>query len=169
MTTKELIQIEKDKLTNFKGDKRSKEYKELKKSVKLQLHIYEHPDDYITEDVLSYTISIGDAPTIDTQEQPKPLLIESEPYNPFKDLSVLEDLKKVRRHYRKIDEFTEEQYNILVDNLPEGNRITGTEQKNILSVYNELFKTKKKASSCAACVRSVIKMLKPLVDHYKVL
>tara|TARA_R110000796_G_scaffold162344_1_gene279117 strand:- start:2366 stop:2827 length:462 start_codon:yes stop_codon:yes gene_type:complete len=148
----------KKQIKNYKGDKRSKEYKDLKAELKASNYSYE------VEPLRTPKIQ-NEIP----QEAPKEVLVKSGSNNPFEDLNVLEELKTNRRHYRNIKSFSREQYDILTANLPIGNQITGPEQNKLLEVYNQLFGTKKKRSNCASCVRSVIKMLQPLVGHYKAL
>ena len=47
------------------------------------------------------------------------------------------------------------------------NKVTSIEQKKLLLIYNRVFNTNKKGSSCAPCVRSMVNELDKLYKNYK--
>jgi len=64
----------------------------------------------------------------------------------------------------------EDEYNYLKENLlkfKQRNVISGQEQKQLIKIYNRVFKRQKKMSSCASCVQSLVTELIILFKTYE--
>ena len=64
----------------------------------------------------------------------------------------------------------EDEYNYLKDNLvkfKQRNVVSGDEQKQLLKIYNRVFKRQKTMSQCATCVQSLVTELLILLKTYE--
>ena len=64
----------------------------------------------------------------------------------------------------------EDEYNYLKENLlkfKQRNVVSGQEQKQLIKIYNRVFKRQKKMSSCASCVQSLVTELIILFKTYE--
>lgn len=63
--------------------------------------------------------------------------------------------------------FTEQEYNFLVGFFRENKeRVTYDERKQVYDVYNRVFRTAAKVTSCTACWNDKVKRLKTLLNDY---
>jgi hypothetical protein len=135
-------------MEEFKGDKRSKAYKEWKKN-------HEAKSEGVGDTVAKITKATG------IEKAVKFLAGED---------CGCEERKEVLNHifpYQKPLCFTEEEYNYLTGRIGKMNKVTIEEQKQILSIYNRVFKDKKELTSCSSCfLNGVWKKLERVYKEY---
>ena len=70
--------------------------------------------------------------------------------------------------YNKPECLTEDEYNYLAE-FYSSNRsvLTGMEKQQLLSIYNRVFKQKKRMTSCSACLRNIYDKLKQYFESYQ--
>ena len=135
-------------MEEFKGDKRSKAYKEWKKN-------HEAKSEGVGDTVAKITKATG------IEKAVKFLAGED---------CGCDERKEVLNHifpYQKPLCFTEEEYNYLTGRIGKMNKVTIEEQKQILSIYNRVFKDKKELTSCSSCfLNGVWKKLERVYKEY---
>jgi len=135
-------------MEEFKGDKRSKAYKEWKKN-------HEAKSEGVGDTISKLTKATG------IEKAVKFLAGED---------CGCDSRKKVLNHifpYQKPLCFTEEEYNYLTGRIGKMNKVTIEEQKQILSIYNRVFKDKKELTSCSSCfLNGVWKKLERVYKEY---
>tara|TARA_R100000541_G_scaffold5598_1_gene13065 strand:+ start:12534 stop:12953 length:420 start_codon:yes stop_codon:yes gene_type:complete len=122
-------------MEEFKGDKRSKAYKEWKKN-------HEAKSEGLGDTVEKITKATGIKKVVDTVFQKL-------------EKSCGCDERKISLNklfpYQKPLCLMEDEYNYLSDRIGKTNKITSEEQKELLSIYNRIFKEKKELTSCSSC------------------
>ena len=69
--------------------------------------------------------------------------------------------------YRKPECFTEQEYNYMADFIAsDPTQISSTQQRELLAIYNRVFKVNKRFSNCSSCVRSMYRELKSYFEAY---
>jgi hypothetical protein len=135
-------------MEEFKGDKRSKAYKEWKKN-------HEAKSEGVGDTVAKITKAIG------IEKAVKFLAGED---------CGCDERKKVLNHifpYQKPLCLTEEEYNYLSDKIGNINKVSIEEQKELLSIYNRIFKDNKQLTSCSSCfLNGVWKKLERIFKEY---
>lgn len=135
-------------MEEFKGDKRSKAYKEWKKN-------HEAKSEGVGDTVAKITKATG------IEKAVKFLAGED---------CGCDERKEILNHifpYQKPLCFTEEEYNYLTGRIGKMNKVTIEEQKQILSIYNRVFKDKKELTSCSSCfLNGVWKKLERIFKEY---
>jgi len=122
-------------MEEFKGDKRSKAYKEWKKN-------HEAKSEGLGDTVAKITKATGIKKVVDTVFQKL-------------EKSCGCDDRKISLNklfpYQKPLCLMEDEYNYLSKRIGKINKITSEEQKELLSIYNRIFKDKKELTSCSSC------------------
>ena len=79
-----------------------------------------------------------------------------------------EYLNKIWR-YNVPECLTEEEYNILTEyfSRSNGREILGTDQKNLLKIYNRVFKKKREVSTCTSCLKELHDTMNKLFKAYE--
>ena len=135
-------------MEEFKGDKRSKAYKEWKNNHEAE-----------SEGLGSTVEKVFKATGID--KAAKFLLGED---------CGCDERKKVLNHifpYQKPLCLTEDEYNYLTERIGKINTVAAEEQKELLSIYNRIFKDKKELTSCGSCfLNGVWKKLERIYKEY---
>ncbi len=135
-------------MEEFKGDKRSKAYREWKKN-------HEAKSEGVGDTVAKITKATG------IEKAVKFLAGED---------CGCDERKKVLNHifpYQKPLCLTEEEYNYLSDRIGNINKVSIEEQKKILSIYNRIFKDNKQLTSCSSCfLNGVWKKLERIFKEY---
>ncbi len=135
-------------MEEFKGDKRSKAYKEWKKN-------HEAKSEGVGDTVAKITKATG------IEKAVKFLAGED---------CGCDERKKVLNHifpYQKPLCLTEEEYNYLSDKIGNINKVSIEEQKELLSIYNRIFKDNKQLTSCSSCfLNGVWKKLERIFKEY---
>lgn len=135
-------------MEEFKGDKRSKAYKEWKKN-------HEAKSEGVGDTVAKITKATG------IEKAVKFLAGED---------CGCDERKKVLNHifpYQKPLCLTEEEYNYLSDKIGNINKVSIDEQKELLSIYNRIFKDNKQLTSCSSCfLNGVWKKLERIFKEY---
>lgn len=137
------------KLEDFKGDKRSREYREFKAKFEA-----------------SQSKGLGDtvekiAEATGISKVVKSIFGE--------DCGCDERKAKLNKlvKYKVVNCLEESEYNYLKDYLGRSTiRVSAQEQKELLRIYNRVFNQKKQASNCSVCVRQTISQLKQLINSY---
>ena len=122
-------------MEEFEGDKRSKAYKEWKKN-------HEAKSEGLGTTVEKITKATGIKKAVDTV------------FDVFGLDCGCDSRKKKLNHifpYEKPLCLTEDEYNYLSERIGKTNKITAEEQKELLSIYNRIFKDKKELTSCSSC------------------
>jgi hypothetical protein len=136
-------------MEKFKGDKRSKAYKEWKKN-------HEAKSEGVGDTVAKITKATG------IEKAVKFLAGED---------CGCDERKKVLNHifpYQKPLCLTEEEYNYLSDKIGNINKVSIEEQKELLSIYNRIFKDNKQLTSCSSCfLNGVWKKLERIFKEYE--
>lgn len=136
-------------MEEFKGDKRSKAYREWKKN-------YEAKSKGVGDTVAKITKATG------IEKAVKFLAGED---------CGCDERKKILNHifpYQKPLCLTEEEYNYLSDRIGNINKVSIEEQKKILSIYNRIFKDNKQLTSCSSCfLNGVWKKLERVFKEYE--
>jgi hypothetical protein len=135
-------------MEEFKGDKRSKAYKKWKKN-------HEAKSEGVGDTISKITEATG--------------IKKAVKFLAGEDCGC-EERKEVLNHifpYQKPLCFTEEEYNYLTGRIGKMNKVTIEEQKQILSIYNRVFKDKKELTSCSSCfLNGVWKKLERVYKEY---
>ena len=135
-------------MEEFKGDKRSKAYKEWKKN-------HEAKSEGVGDTVAKITKATG--------------IEKAVKFLAGQDCGC-DERKKVLNHifpYQKPLCFTEEEYNYLSERIGKINQVTVPEQKELLSIYNRVFKEKRELTSCSSCfLNGVWKKLERVFKEY---
>ena len=135
-------------MEEFKGDKRSKAYREWKKN-------HEAKSEGVGDTVAKITKATGIEKAVK--------FLAGEDCN-------CNERKKVLNHifpYQKPLCLTEEEYNYLSDRIGNINKVSIEEQKKILSIYNRIFKDNKQLTSCSSCfLNGVWKKLERIFKEY---
>ena len=77
-----------------------------------------------------------------------------------------EKLNKIFR-YNKPECLTEDEYNYLVQQMAvTKNVVSGATQKRMTQIYNRVFHQTKQATSCSSCFRSTYDALRKLINEY---
>ena len=119
-------------MEDFKGDKRSKAYKALKKKYEAKSEGLGHTVEKVFKKVgIKKAVEFFAGKDCGCSERAK-ILNNIFPYQ--KPLCLIED-----------------EYNYLSDRIGKTNKITAEEQKELLSIYNRIFKEKKELTSCSSC------------------
>lgn len=136
-------------MKEFKGDKRSKAYKEWKKN-------HEAKSEGVGDTVAKITKATG------IEKAVKFLAGED---------CGCDERKKVLNHifpYQKPLCFTENEYIYLTQRINKINKVTIEEQKELLSIYNRVFKDNRELTSCSSCfLNGVWKKLERLYKEYE--
>ena len=135
-------------MEEFKGDKRSKAYKEWKKN-------HEAKSEGVGDTVAKITKATG------IEKAVKFLAGED---------CGCEERKQILNHifpYQKPLCFTEDEYNYLSERIGKINQVTVPEQKELLSIYNRVFKENRELTSCSSCfLNGVWKKLERVFKEY---
>ena len=135
-------------MEEFKGDKRSKAYKEYKKKLKAA-------SSGVGDTVAKITKATG------IEKAVKFLAGED---------CGCDERKKTLNHifpYQKPLCLTEDEYNYLEPKMGKLNNVTIEEQKHILGIYNRIFKDNRKTTGCGKCfLNSVWKKLERIFKEY---
>jgi len=131
-----------------KMDKRTKEYKEWKKTQE------------------SAPAGLGDSIEKITEATGIKKAVE---FVAGEDCGCDERKKKLNNlfSYKKPECFTEDEYNYMWDLVNQDPyKIESDQQKRLLQIYNRVFKVNKRFSTCASCVRSMYRELKRYLEAY---
>ncbi len=70
--------------------------------------------------------------------------------------------------YKVVNCLEEEEYNYIKDFIDlKRSSVTMAEQRGLLTIYNRVFNQRKQMSNCPSCVRSIVSELKKLIVNYK--
>ena len=135
-------------MEEFKGDKRSKAYKEWKKN-------HANKSDGVGDTVAKITKATG------IEKAVKFLAGED---------CGCDERKKTLNHifpYQKPLCLTEDEYNYLDTKMGKLNNVTIEEQKHILGIYNRIFKDNRELTGCGSCfLNGVWKKLERIFKEY---
>jgi len=135
-------------MEEFKGDKRSKAYKEWKKN-------HANKSEGVGDTIAKITKATG------IEKAVKFLAGED---------CGCDKRKEVLNHifpYQKPLCFTEDEYNYLSERIGKINQVTVPEQKELLIIYNRVFKEKRELTSCSSCfLNGVWKKLERIFKEY---
>ena len=135
-------------MEEFKGDKRSKAFKEWKKN-------HANKSEGVGDTVAKITKATG------IEKAVKFLAGED---------CGCDSRKKVLNHifpYQKPLCLTEDEYNYLSERIGKINQVTVPEQKELLVIYNRVFKDNRELTSCSSCfLNGVWKKLERVFKEY---
>ena len=138
-------------MEDFKGDKRSKAYKEWKKN-------HEAKSEGLGDTVAKITKATGIKKVVDTV------------FQKLEKSCGCDERKEILNNifpYQKPLCLTEEEYNYLKDRIGKIKTVKIEEQKQLLSIYNRIFKDKKELTSCSSCfLNGVWKKLETVFKEY---
>lgn len=140
-------------MEEFKGDKRTKAYKEWKAKFELE---NQNKSKGLGDTVEKITEATG------VKKAVKALFGE--------DCGCDERKAKLNKimSYKVVNCLEEDEYNYITEFLSRGrNNVTVIEQRGLLNIYNRVFNQRKQMSSCPSCVRSMIAQLRKLIENYK--
>tara|TARA_B100002019_G_C21183187_1_gene554801 strand:+ start:228 stop:650 length:423 start_codon:yes stop_codon:yes gene_type:complete len=140
-------------MEEFKGDKRTKAYKEWKAKFELE---NQNKSKGLGDTVEKITEATG------VKKAVKALFGE--------DCGCDERKAKLNKimSYKVVNCLEEDEYNYITEFLSRGrNNVTVIEQRGLLNIYNRVFNQRKQMSSCPSCVRSMIAQLRKLIQNYK--
>ena len=140
-------------MEEFKGDKRTKAYKEWKAKFELE---NQNKSKGLGDTVEKITEATG------VKKAVKALFGE--------DCGCDERKAKLNKimSYKVVNCLEEDEYNYITEFLSRGrNNVTVIEQRALLNIYNRVFNQRKQMSSCPSCVRSMIAQLRKLIQNYK--
>ena len=140
-------------MEEFKGDKRTKAYKEWKAKFELE---NQNKSKGLGDTVEKITEATG------VKKAVKALFGE--------DCGCDERKSKLNKimSYKVVNCLEEDEYNYITEFLSRGrNNVTVIEQRALLNIYNRVFNQRKQMSNCPSCVRSMISHLKKLIENYK--
>ena len=138
-------------MEEFKGDKRSKAYKEWKKN-------HTNKSEGVGDTVAKITKATGIEKAVNTV------------FDVFGLDCGCDSRKKVLNHifpYQKPLCLTEDEYNYLSERIGKINQVTVPEQKELLVIYNRVFKDNRELTSCSSCfLNGVWKKLERVFKEY---
>ena len=139
-------------MTEFKGDRRSKEYKEWKKN-------HAKASKGLGDTVEKFTKATGIKKVVDTV------------FNKLEKSCGCDERKEKLNYlfpnYRP-NCLTEDEYNYLSERVGKLNTITTEEQKALLSIYNRVFNDRRELTGCSTCfLNGVWKKLERVFNEYK--
>jgi len=140
-------------MEEFKGDKRTKAYKEWKARFELE---NQNKSKGLGDTVEKITEATG------VKKAVKALFGE--------DCGCDERKAKLNKimSYKVVNCLEEDEYNYITEFLSRGrNNVTVIEQRGLLNIYNRVFNQRKQMSNCPSCVRSMIAHLRKLIENYK--
>ena len=140
-------------MEEFKGDKRTKAYKEWKAKFELE---NQKKSKGLGDTVEKITEATG------VKKAVKALFGE--------DCGCDERKAKLNKimSYKVVNCLEEDEYNYITEFLSRGrNNVTVIEQRGLLNIYNRVFNQRKQMSNCPSCVRSMIAHLRKLIENYK--
>ena len=136
-------------MTEFKGDKRSKAYKEWKKN---------HAEE---------SKGLGDTVERFTKKTGIKALVKFVAGDDCGCSERKEKLNYLFPNYRP-NCLTEDEYNYLSERVGKLNTITTEEQKALLSIYNRVFNDRRELTGCSTCfLNGVWKKLERVFNEYK--
>ena len=136
-------------MTEFKGDKRSKAYKEWKKN---------HAES---------SKGLGDAVERFTEKTGIKALVKFVAGDDCGCDERKEKLNYLFPNYRP-NCLTEDEYNYLSERVGKLNTITTEEQKALLNIYNRVFNDRRELTGCSTCfLNGVWKKLERVFNEYK--
>ena len=136
-------------MTEFKGDKRSKSYKEWKKN---------HAES---------NKGLGDAVEKFTEATGIKALVKFVAGDDCGCSERKEKLNYLFPNYRP-NCLTEDEYNYLSERVGKLNTITTEEQKALLDIYNRVFNDRRELTGCSTCfLNGVWKKLERIFNEYK--
>lgn len=140
-------------MKEFKGDKRTKAYKEWKAKFELENN---SKSKGLGDTVEKITKATGIKKVV------KAVFGEDCGCNERKDR-----LNSIMS-YKVVNCLEEKEYNYIKDfiDLKRGS-VTMAEQRGLLTIYNRVFNQRKQMSNCPSCVRSIVSELKKLIVNYK--
>ena len=69
--------------------------------------------------------------------------------------------------YNVVNCLEEDEYNYLNEFLSKSpNRVSMSEQRRLLSIFNRVFNQRRQMTSCSSCVKSIVKELEKLIKNY---
>ena len=140
-------------MEEFKGDKRTKAYKEWKARFELE---NQNKSKGLGDTVEKITEATG------VKKAVKAIFGE--------DCGCDERKAKLNQimSYKVVNCLEEDEYNYITEFLSRGrNNVTVIEQRGLLNIYNRVFNQRKQMSNCTSCVRSMIAQLRKLIENYK--
>ncbi len=140
-------------MKEFKGDKRTKAYKEWKAKFELENN---SKSKGLGDTVEKITKATGIKKVV------KAVFGEDCGCNERKDR-----LNSIMS-YKVVNCLEEKEYNYIKDfiDLKRGS-VTMAEQRGLLTIYNRVFNQRTQMSNCPSCVRSIVSELKKLIVNYK--
>ena len=140
-------------MEEFKGDKRTKAYKEWKAKFELEND--------------SKSKGLGDT----VEKITKATGIKKVVKAVFGDdcgCNERKDRLNSIMSYKVVNCLEEEEYNYIKDFIDlKRSSVTMAEQRGLLTIYNRVFNQRKQMSNCPSCVRSIVSELKKLIVNYK--
>ena len=139
-------------MTEFKGDKRSKAFKEWKKN-------HAEASKGLGDTVEKFTEATGIKKVVDTV------------FNKLEKSCGCDERKEKLNYlfpnYRP-NCLTEDEYNYLSERVGKLNTVTIEEQKALLSIYNRVFNDRRELTGCNSCfLNGVWKKLERVFNEYK--
>jgi|TARA_B110000967_G_C18873937_1_gene557102 hypothetical protein len=140
-------------MEEFKGDKRTKAYKEWKAKFELENE--------------SKSKGLGDT----VEKITKATGIKSVVKAVFGDDCGCDERKSKLNSimsYNVVNCLEEDEYSYISDFVSlNKNRVTMAEQRRLLDIYNRVFNQRKQMSNCSSCIRSMVGELNKLIVNYK--
>ncbi len=140
-------------MEEFKGDKRTKAYKEWKAKFELEND--------------SKSKGLGDT----VEKITKATGIKKVVKAVFGDDCGCDERKDRLNSimsYKVVNCLEEDEYDYITEFVSlSRNRVTMAEQRKLLDIYNRVFNQRKQMSNCPSCVRSIVSELKRLIVNYK--
>ncbi len=140
-------------MEEFKGDKRTKAYKEWKAKFELEND--------------SKSKGLGDT----VEKITKATGIKKVVKAVFGDdcgCNERKDRLNSIMSYKVVNCLEEEEYNYIKDFIDlKRSSVTMAEQRGLLTIYNRVFNQRKQMSNCPSCVRGIVNELKRLIVNYK--
>ena len=140
-------------MEEFKGDKRTKAYKEWKAKFELENE--------------SKSKGLGDT----VEKITKATGIKSVVKAVFGDDCGCDERKPKLNSimsYKVVNCLEEDEYSYISDFVSlNKNRVTMAEQRRLLDIYNRVFNQRKQMSNCSSCIRSMVGELNKLIVNYK--
>jgi hypothetical protein len=139
-------------MKEFKGDKRSKGYKEWKKN-------HDEASKGLGDTVEKFTKATGIKKVVDTV------------FNKLEKSCGCDERKEKLNYlfpnYRP-NCLTEDEYNYLSERVGKLNTVTAEEQKALLDIYNRVFNDRRELTGCNSCfLNGVWKKLERIFNEYK--
>ncbi len=139
-------------MEEFKGDKRTREYKEWKAKFEAEQE--------------SKSKGLGDTIEKITKATGIKKIVEA-----VTDDCGCDDRKALLNNlvrYKVVNCPAEEDFDYLKEFFANGNgrRVTAAEQRKLLNIYNRVFSQRQQMSSCSSCVAKIVRDLRVLLDKY---